>query len=71
MNGADHGIDGIVLPDNPSLEPFAHFHQPVDLGFGDFVHRDSGHLRYHRRDVFLRHHGIDLPLSGGSPQPDH
>ena len=63
-------VDGLVLADDPGLEPFLHLEDAVTLGFGDLVHRDAGHLGDNGGDV-LGGHGVAAALLAGEVQPHH
>ena len=70
LDGPHDRVDGLVLADDPGLEPLLHLEDAVALGLGDLVYRDAGHLGDDGGDV-LGGHRVAAALLAGEVQPHH
>src|SRR4029453_8221686 len=62
--GPGHGLDRVVLADDPLVQLVLHAEQLLGLLLGELEHRDAGPGRQNLGDLLLVHLGQDVHLSG-------
>ena len=59
-----HGLDRVLLADDPLVDLVFHAQQPGGLGLGELEHRDAGPVAEHLGDLVVVHLGDHVEIAG-------